>query len=296
MIRLIVKTLIPNSISGSRNMPSVWKNPVDFRALDVREQPVRLRLASTVVRVEHLGEPRKAEYVSVMYLNEGHLFRLRAKSVVMAGGGWMTKHVVRDLDTDRRRSYDQFVYAPYLVANVAIRNWRFLYKLGISRAVWFEGFGYAVNVRKNVVFGTESETVGPDFPAVLTFFVDFAKPGLPALTQGQLGRAQLISTSFSEYERQIREQMTQMFGPSGFNPKTDIAGITLNRFGHAFVIPQPGFFFGSDGKPPFRDALRNAPFGRIAFSHSDLSGAMDHREAFVESQRAIGQLLDSVLV
>jgi spermidine dehydrogenase len=90
--------------------------------------------------------------------------------------------------------------------------------------------------------------------------------------------------------------MTQMFGPSGFNPKTDIAGITLNRFGHAFVIPQPGFFFGSDGKPPFRDALRNAPFGRIAFSHSDLSGAMDHREAFVESQRAIGQLLDSVLV
>jgi spermidine dehydrogenase len=213
----------------------------------------------------------------------------------MAGGGWITKHVVRDLDEGRRSAYEQFVYAPYMVANVALRNWRFLYKLGISSAVWFEGFGYELNVRKSATFGVDLPMVGPDFPTVLTLFVDFAKPGLPPPTQGHMGRAELLSTSFTDYERQIRQQMTEMFGPSGFDAKRDIAGIILNRFGHAFVIPQPGFFFGTDGKPPFRDALRNAPFGRIAFSHSDLAGNMDHREAFVESNRAIGQLLDSVL-
>ena len=32
----------------------------------------------------------------------------------------------------------------------------------------------------------DGKDVGPDFPTVLTFFVDFAKPGLPALTQGHL--------------------------------------------------------------------------------------------------------------
>jgi hypothetical protein len=32
-------------------------------------------------------------------------------------------------------------------------------------------------------------------------------------------------------------------------------------------------------------------FGRIAFAHSDLSGAMDHRNAFIESNRAVRQFL-----
>ena len=106
---------------------------------------------------------------------------------------------------------------------------------------------------------------------------------------------ELLSTPYEVYERQIREQMTEMFGASGFDAKRDIAGIVLNRFGHAFINPQPGFFFGSNGAPAPRDALRNGTFGRIAFSHSDLAGAMDHRNAFMESNRAVSLLLDRVL-
>lgn len=295
MTRLLVKTLIPESIEGQRTMEAVWKNPVNFSALDRTGQRVRLRLDSTVVRVEHIGEPGKSDFVSVTYTNGGRPFRVKAKTVVMAGGGWMTKHVVGDLDETRRKSYEQFNYSPYMTANVAVRNWRFLYDLGISSAEWFEGFGRYVNVRKSATFGVDSRTIGPDLPTVLTFFVDFAKPGLPARTQGQLGRSELLSTSFADYERQIRQQMTDMFATSGFDAKRDIAGIVLNRFGHAFINPQPGFFFGLDGKPAARDALRNGPFGRIAFSHSDLAGAMDHRNAFLESKRAVSQLLDRVL-
>jgi spermidine dehydrogenase len=232
----------------------------------------------------------------VAYTQGGKLYRLKAKSVVMAGGGWITKHVVRDLDTERRNAYSQFLYAPYLVASVAVRNWNFLYKLGISGGEWFEGFGRYVDVRKMAKFGVDSPVAGPDEPTVLTFFVDFAKPGLPADEQGHLGRTELLSTPYSDYERRIREQMTDMFAGSGFDAKRDIAGIVLNRWGHAFINPQPGFFFGSGGKPAPRDALRNGPFGRIAFSHSDLAGAMDHRNAFMESNRAVGQLLNQVLV
>ncbi len=295
MTRLIVKTLIPESTEGPRTMDAVWKSAVNFAALDRPNQRVRMRLDSTVVRVEHVGEPNKADFVSVTYSKDGHLHRVKAKTVVMAGGGWITKHVVRDLDESRRNSYEQFNYSPYMVANVAVRNWRFLYKLGISSATWFEGFGRYVNVRKSATFGLDSNTVGPDLPTVLTLFVDFAKPGLPARAQGQMGRAELLSTSFVDYERRIREQLTDMFSASGFDAKRDIAGIVLNRFGHAFINPQPGFFFGLDGKPAPREALRNGPFGRIGFSHCDLSGAMDHRNAFIESERAVRQLLDRVL-
>lgn len=294
--RLIVKTLIPESIEGPRSMEATWKNPVNFSALDQAGQAARIRLRSTVVRVEHAGELSKSQFVWVTYSQDGKMYRLKARSVVMAGGGWMTKHVVRDLDAERRDAYAKFYYSPYLVANVAVRNWQFLYKLGISGGEWFEGFGRWIDVRKMATFGVDSPVTGPDFPAVLTFFVDFAKPGLPALEQGHLGRMELLSTPYAEYERRIREQMTDMFAATGFEAKRDIAGIVLNRWGHAFINPQPGFFFGSDDKPAPRDALRNAPFGRIAFSHSDLAGAMDHRNAFMESNRAVGQLLNQVLV
>jgi spermidine dehydrogenase len=295
MTRLMVKTMIPAAIEGPRSMDTVWKNAVDFDALDRPDQRVRLRLDSTVVRVEHMGDPNKADFVSVVYSKNGSLYRVKAKTVVMAGGGWITKHVVRDLDETRKNSYEQFSYAPFMTVNVAVRNWRFLYKLGISSAQWFDGFSRSVNVRKNATFGVDTDVVGPDLPTVLTFFVDFAKPGLPARAQGQLGRVELLSTPFVDYERQIREQMTELFGASGFDARRDIAGIVLNRFGHAFINPQPGFFFGLDGKPAARDALRDGPFGRIAFSHADLTGAMDHRNSFMESRRAVSQLLDRVL-
>jgi spermidine dehydrogenase len=295
MARLLVKTLIPAAIDGPRSMEGVWKSPLNLVALDRPDQPVRLRLESTAVRVEHIGEPSKSEFVSITYVKGGELYRVKAKTAVMAGGGWITKHVVRDLDESRRASYETFNYSPYMTANVAVRNWRFLYKLGISSAAWFEGFSRSVNVRKSATFGVDTDVVGPDLPTVLTFFVDFAKPGLPARTQGQLGRADILSTPFAEYERQIREQMNEMFGPTGFDAKRDIAGIVLNRFGHAFINPQPGFFFGVSGSPAPREALRDGPFGRIAFSHCDLAGAMDHRNAFIESRRAVDQLLNRVL-
>ncbi|MBV8865958.1 MAG: NAD(P)/FAD-dependent oxidoreductase [Acidobacteriaceae bacterium] len=293
--RLMVKTLIPEAIEGPRGMETTWKNRIDFSALDRPGQQVRIRLQSTAVRVEHDGDPGKAEYVSITYTRGGRIYRLKAKTVVMAGGGWMTKHVVRDLTPDRQTAYSSFSYAPYMVANVAVRNWRFLSDLGISGGNWFEGFGRFTEVRKAAKFGTDSPNVGPDLPTVLTFFVDFTKPGLPPDQQTHLGRTEILSTPYNVYEQRIREQMTEMFSASGFDAKRDIAGIVLNRFGHAFINPQPGFFFGLGGKPAPRDALRNGSFGRIAFSHSDLAGAMDHRNAFIESNRAVSQLLDRVL-
>ena len=45
-----------------------------------------------------------------------------------------------------------------------------------------------------------------------------------------------------------------------------------------------------------RAILRAAPFGRIAFANTDLSGTPDHRTAIEEAHRAVSQLLDQVLV
>jgi spermidine dehydrogenase len=50
--------------------------------------------------------------------------------------------------------------------------------------------------------------------------------------------------------------------------RRDLAGIILNRWGHAYLSAQPGFFFGKDGKPAPGEILRNHPHGRIAFANS----------------------------
>jgi spermidine dehydrogenase len=101
----------------------------------------------------------------------------------------------------------------------------------------------------------------------------------------------MLAKSFAQYERELREQLGDMFAPGGFHPRRDIAGIILNRWGHAYVNPQPGFFFGRDGAPAPRDVLRYRPHGRIAFANTDLAGAMDHRNAILEADRAVAQLV-----
>jgi len=53
---------------------------------------------------------------------------------------------------------------------------------------------------------------------------------------------------------------------------------------------------GLCGKPGPRDILRNAPFGRITFANTDLIGGLAHRNSILEAYRAVGQLLDQVLV
>jgi spermidine dehydrogenase len=182
-----------------------------------------------------------------------------------------------------------------MMANVAVRNWRFLYKMGISGCQWFEGIGNYLQIRKLALCGAESPTIGPDSPTVLTIKVLYPYPGKPTEEQGHLGRAELMSTPFREYERQIRGQLSDMFARSGFDASRDIAGIILNRWGHAYLSPAPGFFFGKNGKPAPGEVLRAAPFGRIAFANTDLSGVADHRSSIIEADRAVGQLLDQVL-
>lgn len=286
--RHMVKSLIPDAIPGPVTLESIQRTPVDFAALD-RQQAARIRLRTTVISVKH-----EASAVRIVYAREGKLTSLRARRVIVAGGSWTAKHIVKDLPASHREAYAQFYRAPCLMANVAVRNWRFLYKLGISECQWFEGIGNYTAVRKLATFGDVSPTLSPDSPVVLTLKILFSNPELPIGEQVSRGRTELIGTPFRGYEKRIREQLSMMFSSAGFDAKRDIAGIILNRWGHAYLSPQPGFFFGKDGKPGPGEVLRNTPFDRISFANSDLAGIMDHRTSILEAHRAVGQALKTM--
>ncbi len=293
--RLITKTIIPQAIAGDSSVDAVCRGAVNFDALDRPGSRARMRLGATVVSVKHEGDPGKSDFVDLVYTREGKVCRVKARSVVMAGGSWTTRHIVRDLPADRRAAYRQFYRSPCLMANVAVRDWRFLYKMGLTGCQWFEGFGSYFQIRKQALCGVESQRFGPDSPTVLTLKVLYPYPGMSTEGQGNRGRGEMLATPFREYERKIREQLTMMFAAHGFEARRDIAGIILNRWGHAYLSPAPGFFFGKDGQPAPGEVLRAAPFGRIAFANTDLSGVMDHRYSIIEANRAVGQLLDQVV-
>jgi len=294
--RLMVKTLIPSSISGDAGVEGVTRGNVNFAALDARDSLSKIRLGATAIAVQHDGTPEKSESVSIVYAVGRNLFRVRARSVVMAGGSWTAKHIIRDLPQSHRDAYAQFFRSPCMMVNIAVRNWRFLAKLGMTGCRWFgSGIGNYFELRRLARIGDVPKTMGPDSPVVLTLKILYSYPGLSTEDQGHRGRGEMLATSFREYERRLRQQFADMFSGAGFDASRDIAGIILNRWGHAYLSPQPGFFFGTNGKPAPRDILRAAPIGRIAFANTDLAGAMDHRFSILEAQRAVQQLLDQVI-
>jgi len=296
LARLLTKALIPSAMGGEPTVEGVSRNSVNLAALDNPSSGVRLRLNATALSVVHEGDPQRADFLQIIYTQNGQLFRVRARCAVMAGGSWTTKHVVRDLSEAHKTAYAQFFRSPCVMANVALRNWRFLAKLGVTGCRWLGGgIGSYFEVCRKALVGDIPPTISPDQPIVLTLKILFSFPGLSTEDQGHRGRTQLISTSFREYERRIREQFAEMFSAVGFDVKRDIAGLILNRWGHAYLSPQPGFFFGAAGKPAPREVLRSAPFGRIAFANTDLAGAMDHRYSILEARRAVSQLFDSVI-
>ena len=292
--RHIVKSLIPAAIAGPNTRANVSRGRVRSETLDRAGQPSRIRTGCTVVSVAHLGKPESADAVQLVYSRMGKLHRVRARAVIMAGGSFTSRLILQDLPSTHQAAYAQFHRSPCLVASVAVRNWRFLHDRGIHECRWFEGIGNFVAIRRMATFGPVAPTISPDSPVVLTLKILFSYPEEPLPAQVARGRAELLSTPYREYERRIREQLTAMFGASGFDAKRDMAGLVLNRWGHAYLSPQPGFFFGKDGQPAPGDVIRDNPVGRVAFANSDVSGIMDHRASILEAGRAVRQVLESL--
>jgi spermidine dehydrogenase len=289
--RYLFKALLPEGIQGTPAFADVAGAPFDFSAFDKPGASLRVRVSSTAVAVAHDGRPENAAFVNVAYTDRsGELLRVRGRAVVMAGGGWVTKHVVRDLPEEFHDAYAQFHNGPILVVNVGLRNWRAMAKLEISALRWFEGLGFFANIRRPMIYDGYHPPLDPERPAMLTLYIGFPQAGVPLQDQAVEGRVRLFATSYAQFEAQIRRQLQRLLEPAGFDHRNDIGAIVLNRWGHAYVAPQPGFYFGSNGRPAPSTIIRKG-FGRISFGHSELQGRQNWPRACEEGKRAALQAL-----
>lgn len=284
IMRHVLKKLSPNAIAGD-GFAGVLNGEVRFAELDRAANPTRMRLAATVIRVANQADGT----VEVIYGQGGRLHRTTAGAVVMANGAWSSQYAVADVGPEYREAFKDFVRAPMLVVNVALRNWRALYDLGLTAASYRDQFGFCCNVRQSMVVGDYRPPLHPDKPTILTFYVPFERPGAPVREQAMSARTELLATSYRQYEMKIREQLMRLFARGGFDARRDVAGIILNRWGHAYVCPTPGFYFGRDGKPAAPEVLRR-PVGRVAFANAELHGHQNWYDATAEGKRAVQQL------
>jgi len=295
--RHFVKKLLPDAIEGSTAFSDVINGRINFDVLDRKENALRIRLNSTAIDVRHDGDPESARQVRVSYLDSesGEVSYVAAKSVIMAGGQWMNQHVVRDAPGELIDAMSTFQHAPMLVANVAVRNWRYMEKLGITSARWLGKLNWFTNVRAPMSIDGEHMPFDPDKPTVLTFYIPFTEgvsdQGHSYETQSLIARTQLFAMPYREIEIALRNQLSATFGPYGFDHERDISAIIANRWGHAYVIPQKGFFHGLNGKEAPRDVVRRG-YGRIRFAHSELTGDQLWSTACDEGERAAKQVLE----
>jgi spermidine dehydrogenase len=288
LLRLILKWLNPDAIEGSAEFAEVHNGRIRFEALDRPGIPCRMRVGATVVHVAHDPE-RKSQPAVVTYLKDGKLASVRARTVIWAAASWSGQYAVAHLPETYQTAMRAFPRAPMMIVNVALDNWRAFYRLGFTAASWRGGFGFTANLRKPMYVGSYRPPLDPDQPTLLTFYVPFPERGANAVEQGKMARTKLYATPYRYYEEQVRRQLTRMLGSAGFDARRDIAGIVLNRWGHAYNVAEPGFFFSRDGKPTATEILRQ-PLGVVTFAHSELTGHQSSPYALEEGVRAARQV------
>jgi spermidine dehydrogenase len=264
----------------------------DYRALDRKHKPVRIRLGSTVVLARHRGSPSTAKEVDVSYMRGGRLYRVRARHVVLACWNMMIPYLCPDMPAEQKEALRYGVKVPLVYTAVALRNWTAFRNLGVRR-IDCPGMyhGMCRLDELTAVGGYDGAPVSPEDPAVVRLMRTPCKPGLPERDQHRIGHVELLSTPFEAMERKIREQLARMLGSGGFDPARDIAAITVNRWPHGYAYEYNPLFDPDwpEGQRPCEIGRR--PFGRISIANSDAAAEAYTDQAIDQAYRAVGEVL-----
>jgi spermidine dehydrogenase len=288
--RLLVRKLIPAAIPGNSSTDVVLSK-ADYSKLDEPSSGVRIRLNSTVAKVNHRGDPSSAKEVEISYFTEGKLKTVRGANCVLACWHVVIPYIAQELPDAQKEALASAQKVPLLYTNVMIRNWSAFQKLNTSGVYCPGMYHTSVNLDLPVSIGGYECTKKPDEPIVVHMMKAACKPGHPAREQHRLGRMQLYSTTFETFERNIREQLLRILGPGGFDPALDILEITVNRWPHGYAYEYNSLFdqFWLDGTETPCQVARK-PFGRLAIANAD-AGAYAYTDCAIDqAYRAVQEL------
>ena len=267
LTRQLVRRLIPRVAPG-HTVEDLIDARFDYGQLDRADQPVRLRLNSTVTRI--LNEPGGS--VSVAYVQGGNPVQLRAKHCIFAGYNAITRHICPQLPEEQKQHAAYGVKSPLLVAHVLIRKARPFHAAGGQVYMCPNSYFALVTAGFAMDLGDYEVPMGMDDPMLVYMLTSPPVENDGSWTARDLyrqARYQLYATPFEEFEQKIRDQLSGLFAGTDFDAERDIEAITVNRWGHGYAygymdLYDPEF---PEGEAPHE--LGRKPLGRISFAGSD---------------------------
>jgi spermidine dehydrogenase len=300
--RLLCKKIVPRSFDGDQNHETIVTARLRYDRLDEEQSPVRIRLNSTVVRVQHEGRPDILNYaeggihepttlVRVAYVKDDKVHSVRARNCVLACYNSIIRFLVPELPEAQKQAQAYPAKVPIVYSSVFVRNWKAFQKLGVQSVHAPHMWHTSVGLDQPVSIGEYQFAKSPDEPTVLHLTANPNQPGLPRKVQNKAGWTQLFTTTWEEVELETRRELARILGPGGFDPAADILGITVNRWPHGYA-----YTYDSIGDPDLPEEQRphvigRQPFGRIAIANSDAGGAAFINEAIDQGWRAVEELL-----
>lgn len=287
--RLLVRELIPDAVDGN-TAEDIVTAQVDYNRLDRQAAPIRLRLNSTVVRVQNLGPPSSAKEVHVLYASGGKVSRVRAKGCVLACWNMVIPYLCPDLPDAQKEALHYLVKVPLVYTSVGIKQWTSFQKLGIRHVSAPGSYWADVSLNWSMHMGAYRTPTNPDDPILIHLSRTPCKPGLPPREQQKIGRYELLTTPFEVFERNIRDQLARILKDGGFDPARDIEAITVNRWPHGYGYEYNPLFdpdWPEDQRP---NVIGRKRFGRITIANTDSAATAYTDTAIDQAYRAVNEL------
>ena len=230
----------------------------------------RIRLGMAVSQVMRVSPDAIQVNAFDTKADQAHGFK--AKRVIFAGPQFVAHHIIPTLWTERPEGTSAFHTAPWLVANISLRQRP--KETGMPLA-WDNvlrdspGLGYVVATH---------QTYRDHGPTVLTYFYPFTG------SDDRAERQRLESMDWQDCVNLVVDDLRKAHP----DLERHIARLDVMRWGHAMVQPRPNFLFS--------EALRRAkePHQGIHFAHTDLSGLALFEEAQDHGLRAAEEILNDM--
>lgn len=200
---------------------------------------------------------------------DGSTVAIRSRRVILAVPQFLVPYLLKDFPNERVQAARQFSYAPWLVANLHLRDRP--RSLGVSLA-WDSVFLDS----DSLGYITATHQTGNDYgPTVLTYYSPFCD------ADPRAARQRLLDMTWNDVCNLILADMQ----PAHPEIRELVERIDVMRWGHGMIRPQAGFVWSR--------ARREAasPWRGVHFAHTDLSGVALFEEAFHHGLRAAEEVL-----
>ena len=292
--RQLVRRLIP-AVAPGRSMKSLVMANFDYSKLDQHESPIKIRLSSTVVKVNMQTTASDQQTVTVHYVRHGRCYAVTSAHCVLACNNSIIPYLCPQLPEKQKEALAYQVKSPILYTTVALTNWRAWKKLGIGAVACPTSYHINAMIDFPVSFGDYQFPSDPDEPIVVHMerFPHPTNSGLTVREQYRQGRRELLNTPFETIERNVRLQLQGLLGAGGFDAASDIAAITVNRWAHGYAYYYNDIddeTYDEDEDERYPHMIARKPFGPITIANADSAANAMMEAAIEQAYRAVNEL------